>query len=406
MRRLRTPRRIDTLSNDIRAKQRGFGRIVYICMLATLVVWLVDYVTGELFYVRAAGQVIRQGVDVSAGFPATVVELKVAEGDVIDVGDTLARLESPELAAERLKLTNERATASARLEEAKERLAAIDRMLPLARERNQFLDQTRAESVAARAGGLITRDRQIQAVKDAYDGLEAVSRLEAEKAALAASLPGLTLDRDQGGTALAALDRRIAGGAVQAPTWGVIGQLNVRAGSETRPPQSLMTIYTGVPMVEAFLPSGTAYRIHEGDKVVIHRGFRSWGGTIADMRPLAAPVPNDLTRSFDPPRREQRVLIAFDEPLSAPVLFTHVGISGRYGLIGAYDWLIGRRLGQGPAKPAPAATPTPAPAHEAPPPHETVSTHPPAPAPEHGHADEQAHAPAHARGDIHASAAR
>src|ERR671924_2150942 len=100
MKHLRKRVRIDNLAKQQRASPARWGRIVYLALLTCFFASLAYYLVGNAFILSADGIVLTDVRAVDASYPAKVIEVYVKEGDPVEAGTRLVKLESFDMVKE------------------------------------------------------------------------------------------------------------------------------------------------------------------------------------------------------------------------------------------------------------------------------------------------------------------
>src|SRR5215210_2548869 len=94
MKRLRKPFRVDTLGKQQRAASARWSRMVYLMLIATFGVSLVYYLFGNVVILSADGIVLTDIRAVDSAYAGKIIEVYVKEGDRVETGTPLLRLEA------------------------------------------------------------------------------------------------------------------------------------------------------------------------------------------------------------------------------------------------------------------------------------------------------------------------
>jgi HlyD family secretion protein len=225
---------------------------------------------------------------------AGTVTLMVKAGDLVEQGDTLARVDSPELsntlAQERATLQSLDTNLQRRLIEHKQQALRSEEVADVAR-----MDRIAAERELRRA----TAAWEIQVIsrqdfEKARDDVErAVVRSEHANAAMALEkesldfeLQTLRLERDRQSLRVDDLARQVAALEVTAPVSGMVGTVNVAQKESVSANQALLSVVDLTAFeVEARIAQSYAERLAPGMDAVIRYGNEEHEGQLRAISP-------------------------------------------------------------------------------------------------------------------------
>jgi multidrug resistance efflux pump len=341
MKQLRKRPRLDNLRTEKRQRKGSVGRWIYLALLLVLGAWLFDLVAGDLLFFRAEGFVTQTRHEVSAPFTARVAELHVSEGETVEAGSSLAKLES----AEFIRDISEQATRIADLElrvtELKTRAKVLEGLLPFASNRSEKARSAMHRLESREGAKLSTSQRVSQAAKEEFESMQELTRISAEYETVTGQLDQLDQALIRAKEAFAAMNTIYANGSVTAPTPGIVSTVPVARGSVVRAGEPLLEVLTGKSYVLAYTNPGTLYGVQPGDPVRVDYGLRTLGGRIDEILPITAALPKEFQRAFRPKERAQLIRIALDEGASAPPLLTKVEIRAASPLTSRLVGLLG-----------------------------------------------------------------
>ncbi len=208
--------------------------------------------TPESNSIRVSGNIEITDVEASFKIPGRVEERMVSEGEAVQAGQVVARIDSQDLARETAQRRAQVAAAQAALAE----LRAGSRPEEIA-QAEAVLERTRADGARARLEferqkKLYEREvistREFDQARTAFDAAEARSRETRESLALVRQGPrkekidqaGAALD--QARQALALAETRMGYATLYSPTSGVVLSENVEAGEFVSPGTPVLTI--------------------------------------------------------------------------------------------------------------------------------------------------------------------
>ena len=229
----------------------------------------------DLADVPSVGTLERPRIELTAEAREPIVEIAVREGDRVEEGQLLARLDDTRMRAQVARAEAARDEAAARLAEAQrgpraERIAEAKARLAGARSA-----VTNARSELARARALAESQFESESRLDELQARysEAVARRDEARAALEALLEGTTVEElDQAKSALAAAQASLADVAVQlerlslrAPRVGRIDALPFEVGE--RPPAGAVVVImlaADAPYARVHVPAPVRVRLSPG----------------------------------------------------------------------------------------------------------------------------------------------
>ena len=230
---------------------------------------------------EAVGTLERERLELIAEASEPIAEIAVREGDAVDTGALLLRLDGARFAALVAQAEGGRDRAAARLAELRRgprseaiaegraRLAGSEGALATAKSELARTKQLLASGVASAAR--LDRDRAL------YD--EALAQRDAARAELAAMLEGTTAEElaqaeaalAEAESALADVRVRAARLEVRAPVAGIIDALPFERGE--RPPQGaavVVMLANGAPYARVFVPEALRVRVVPGVAARVH----------------------------------------------------------------------------------------------------------------------------------------
>ena len=285
--------------------------------------------SSSAFY-QARGTVELPQADLAALVPAKVIEVRVDEGAVVRLGDTLALLGQRDLAATLAALR-------ARVEVAQANLRDLE-----AGSRPQELHQAEAELAAAEAEAVRTRqalERARALVADSaiarqqYDDAVAANRVAEQRAAAAREALGLArvgtrpervlAARSQVASARAELDQALARAeylVLTAPAAGIVLGRHAEPGEALAAGVPVLTVgETGRPYVRVYVPQSLVGGLALGREVeVVTQEGRSIRGRVAAINPKAEFTPRVALTEQERADLMFGVKVEFVNPAEAP----------------------------------------------------------------------------------------
>jgi len=274
--------------------------------------------------ISAPGVVIAaQSPSVYAGTAGTVT-LQVKAGDMVDAGDVVATLDSPELTS---LLAQEAATLSSldtniqrRVIEHRQQALRSARLADVARMDRVAADRELRRAAAAWEIRVISRqdfEKARDDVERAVVTLEhAQAAQELERESLEFELRTLELERDRQSLRVSDLERQVSALTVTAPVSGMVGTVAVAQKESVSANQSLLSVVDLTAFeVEASIAQSYAERLSPGMRATIRYGDESHAGV---LRSISPEVTNNAVagrirfEGATPPglRQNQRVTVA------------------------------------------------------------------------------------------------
>ncbi|MCS4505416.1 HlyD family secretion protein [Arhodomonas aquaeolei] len=314
-----------------------FGVVLAAVIAAGVVYGIEWYRVGRFIEETDNAQVAADSVAIQPEINARVVDVPVAENQVVDKGQLLVRLEDKDL-------TTQRDRAAAQLRQARANLQATERQITLQQARIEQaaarVDSAKAETERSRldlqrAKSLEKRSYSSRQELDNAQAAYRVARSEgqAARATLTAEkrqLPVLKAQRDQASAAVADAEAALAYARHQldktrivAPAAGVVGDVTVEAGSMAQPARTLLHV---VPLPEVYVVANfketQIARMEIGQPVDIHVDAypdRVFKGRVASLSPATGAqfslLPQDnATGNFNKIVQKVPVRIRVTEP--------------------------------------------------------------------------------------------
>ncbi len=286
-----------------------WSRRIYVLILSGIGLAILNYAVGDALILRADGMVVRNRYAVAATYPAKVAAVYVKEGDRIEQGQILARLESAEILKDIAQLSLQYADISGRDTQFKVRSATNQDLMPLAeRHAEQTAGAVRQHSTMK---GLIPASRQDQALGSEYITASRLAELKNEARIIEQQLPLMEKAQARAESALLQLDSFYDEGNIRAPVAGIVGTKIPVAGQVAPFGDTLFDVYGERSSVLAYLPEMYMFPLQEGQKVEISAAGRARSmGTIEAILPVADALPPEFQNMFRPRDRGRLVRIA------------------------------------------------------------------------------------------------
>lgn len=313
MKRLRKHPRIDTLGTQQRAGSVKWGRLVYLGLVGTFLTSLGYYLIGSTVVLAIDGIVLRDRIAVDASYPAKVVEVLVKEGDRVEAGTPLLKLESFDMARQIADLAYRDGELAIREGQLIGKLAVIDAVMPLAERTANESTTTVALFDTVSNQGLVPAMTRGEALRGSLDAVERVADLGSRRDATRIELGLVTEARETSSRARMQLEAIFDDGNVRAAGAGVVGAKVPVPGRVVKFGDELMQINGGRSYVLAYLPDQYLFSIREGMAVHVGSGGESARGRIEGVLAVADALPAEFQNMFRPRDRSRLVRIVLDD---------------------------------------------------------------------------------------------
>lgn len=313
MKRLRKHPRIDVLGKQQRAGSVRWGRMVYLSLITAFAGSLVYYLAGNTVVLSADGIVLRDRNAVDASYPAKVIEVFVQEGDKVEIGTPLLRLESFEMVKEIAEMAVRDGELAIREGQLRGRLGAIKTIMPLAQRTALESTTTVARFDTVSSKGLISAMTKGDALRGSLQAAERVADLGSQEASTEIELNLVSKAREVSSGAMAQLDGIYDSGNVRAAAAGVVGVKVPIPGQVVSFGDELMQINGGKTYILAYLPDEYLFGIEAGMPVNVSSGGEHARGTIDSVLGVADALPAEFQNMFRPRDRSRLVRVALDD---------------------------------------------------------------------------------------------
>ena len=161
--------RPDNIPSERRVMRGRTGRTIYLLLLLIFTVSVANYVFGDYFLLRADGLVLRDQNVVATTYVAQVGSVEVAEGQAVEAGAILLKLQSTDILERLADLSTKQADLVAKVTDFKVRAESVMKLLPLAERRVSEAVNTIKEFDALAAAKLVTSARYQEALRVNYE---------------------------------------------------------------------------------------------------------------------------------------------------------------------------------------------------------------------------------------------
>ncbi len=321
--------RSDALANEVRVAANPVGRWIYMGLLGFFAIAVLNYLFGDLFIMRADGLVLKDQSVIATTFVARIEQVAVREGQQVERGQVLLRIQSTEMLERLADLSARRARLAADNVEFTIRAESVTELLPLAKKREDEASRVVGKFDQMALAGLTTASSYDSALTANYNAQQDRVKLATQKKTLDKELATLHAARDGAEDALENLRLHYAEGVVRAPVTGSIGASVPSIGNVYRTGDPILTIHSGEPYVLAYLPHRYLFSIRANQNVTVSDGRNSVGGVITEILPITDALAKEFQSTFKPRDRSQLAKIRLLEASPFP-LQEKVAISARY----------------------------------------------------------------------------
>jgi len=321
--------RSDNLANEKRAAPNSAGRYIYLTALAVFGIVVLNYLFGDLVFLRADGLVLRDQTIVSPTYVARVYDVQVKEGQSVEKGQVLLNLQSLEMLERLADLSARRARLVADMVDFRIRSETVDALLPLAKKREDEAARVVGKFDQLAQVGLTTSSGYDSALTANFMAQQDHVKLTTQGKTLANELETLEQASEVAESTLMRLQESYAEGVVRAPIGGSIGVSVPPLGHVYRAGDSILSIYSGESYVLAYLPRRYLFSIEVGQKLTVSDGRVSIAGVLDELLPVTDALAREFQNTFKPTDRSQLAKIKLLEPSPFP-LHDKVSLSARY----------------------------------------------------------------------------
>jgi multidrug resistance efflux pump len=320
MRALRTRLRPDNIPSEQRTTRGSAGRYIYLFFLGLFALAVLNYFFGDLFLFRADGLVLQDQSVVATTYVARVDSIDVKEGQIVEHGAPLLKIQSLEVLERLADLSTKRAELVAKATDFKIRTETSMQLLPLAERRESEAERVIKQFDGLTGQGLITSARYEEALRANFDARRERANLAAESRVLKDEMAALQAALADADATLRNLQAHYANGLVRAPVSGAVGATVPSVGNVYRPGEPLLTIYFGEPYILVYLPRRYLFPVYVGMKLEVTDGQNAASGTIAEILPVTDTLPKEFQNTFQPSDRSQLAKIELASSSPFPLL--------------------------------------------------------------------------------------
>lgn len=284
-------------------------------LLSAFLLAIVNYFAGDTIFLRADGILLTNRQVVAATYSAKVASVLIKEGDRVNEGDLLLKLESAEMLKDIAELAVRNADLSGRESELRVKAATVLSLLPLAERNARENSDTVARIDTMANRGLISSQSMSQALSSGYDAAAKLAELRGQSEVITKELSLVAASHDRANEALTQLETFYDHGAVRAASAGVVGSRVPLIGQVAKLGDELLQIFGDKPYVLAYLPDSYLFGISTGDRVEVSAGTGSrWTvGTVDAILGVADALPPEFQNTFRPRDRTRLVRIGLPQ---------------------------------------------------------------------------------------------
>jgi multidrug resistance efflux pump len=319
MRPLKKRLRPDNIPSEKRVIRGRTGRTIYLVLLSVFVLTVLNYMFGDYVLLQADGLVLRDQHVVATTYVARVEAVDVTEGESVEAGATLLRLQSTEILERLADLSTKRADLAAKATEFKVRAESVVQLLPLAERRASEAVNTIKQFDSLADAKLVTAARYQEALRTSYEASRDQVNLRSQRDVLKQELTSLDNALEDADDAIAKLKALYSDGFVHSPVSGSIGAVIPSVGNVYRPGDPILSIYSGDPYVLVYLPRRYLFPIYVGMAVGLTDGRDVADGVIVEILPVTDTLPKEFQNTFKPSDRNQLAKIRLTTPSAFPL---------------------------------------------------------------------------------------
>jgi multidrug resistance efflux pump len=288
-------------------------------LLGVFAVTVLNYLFGDYFLLQADGLVLRDQNVVATTYVAQVQNVFVKEGQAVEAGSPILKLQSSEILERLADLSTKRAELFAKATDFKVRAESVTQLLPLAERRAAEAVNTIKQFDTLAAAKLVTAARYQEALRVNYEASHDRVNLITQRQVLEEELSSLDDALADAADAIAKLKALYADGVVRSPVSGSIGASVPLVGNVYRPGEPILSIYSGDPYVLVYLPRRYLFPIYVGMELRLTDGREVADGVITEILPVTDTLPKEFQNTFKPSDRNQLAKIKLTTPSAFPL---------------------------------------------------------------------------------------
>lgn len=311
--------RPDNIPSETRVVRRRTGRAIYLLLLFAVGLAVLNYMLGDYFLLQADGLVLRDQHVVATTYVARVEGVNVTEGQAVEAGAPLLKLESTEILERLADLSTKRAELVAKGTDFKVKAETVAQLLPLAERRVAEAVNSIKKFDAMAAAKAVPSATYQEALRLNYEATHDRVNLFTQRLVLEEELSSLESALADAVDAIAKLKTLYADGLVKSPVRGFIGANVPSVGNVYRPGEAMLSVYSGAPYVLLYLPRRYLFPIYVGMQLRLTDGRDVADGTITEILPVTDTLPKEFQNTFKPSDRNQLAKIKLTTPSAFPL---------------------------------------------------------------------------------------
>lgn len=318
MKQLRKHPRIDTIGGQQRASAMKWGRMIYLGLLSVFAGSLLYYLAGDTVVLSLEGTVLRDRAAVDAAYVGKVTAVFVKEGEKVETGAPLARIESFDMVKQLADLNYRDGELAIREEQVRSRIVHVNSVKPLAERAAAESRRTVEKFDQVIDRGIVSSITRNDALRGNVDAADKLAELTVQEHTALGELNVIAAARQASAGAVEQLSRIYDEGYVRAPVKGVIGANVPLIGQVVRVGDQLMQVNGGKSYLLAYLPDQYMFSIHDGMAVEVDGGGHSVRGEVEEILAVADALPAEFQNMFRPRDRSRLVRISLpdDQPFA------------------------------------------------------------------------------------------
>jgi hypothetical protein len=319
IRQLRTRQRMDSLQNQARAGGISRGRIIYLCLVAGLGLFILNIFLGPYVFLRAEGMIMKEEHVVATLFESRTSKVLVKRGDLVEAGQPILQIESATVLREIADLSAQLANLTTRSAQLKAKALATTAVLPLAQQAADEISKEVAGLYDLKKKQLVRGGRLTQALNSSYEIRARLVTLKAEQEALSDEVAKIEQARDNAFATLDKVKEIYQNGTVTTRVAGIIGSKVPFPGEVYNVGDEILRIHTGQPFVLAYLPDSYLFPVSKSQWLSVRVGVHHVTGIVEELLPVAAALPPEFQNTFKPRSRSRIVRVRLPDDTSLAV---------------------------------------------------------------------------------------
>jgi multidrug resistance efflux pump len=300
---------------DKRQERLRFGKYVYLIVIAGLLIFLLDRAFGYLYLLTGDGFVYARNQSVALEYDATIRELEVDNGEIVEAGDTLLRYDSVWVRNRIVDLATQIGEFQNELSNARVRAARMEAAIDSTENEVAFSRRLQNESFTLSNRGLINNDSLSELVHRFHQAERTLLELEATRDQLLEEIPILEDNLERVRQHYAELLGAFGDGVVNAPVSGIVANLHPNVGAVVTAGNPILDIFGRDRYLLAYMDDRSPIEYARGDRVILRfSGGAFTIGRIADLTAVADRLPDEFQPRFTATDRDRLVRISVDDP--------------------------------------------------------------------------------------------